>query len=309
MTDTTTNTLRNQQLVADLLELLDPTPLGDDRFEGPRKKGGVGRVFGGQVIAQALIAAERTVDPDRAAHSLHAYFLRGGSEDHPIQLSVDRQLDGGSFSNRRVVASQPGPDGEMHPILNLTASFQKHQPGLEHERAVQPTVPSPDELESDEVLRQQVAEKMPERSRRFFTEARPIEIKAATGRHWLTEGPQEPIQNSWFRARSTLPDDPVIHRAVLAYLSDMQLLGTSIMPHGLSWMRGEVKSASLDHAIWFHAPFRADQWMLYHCESPWSGGSRGFNTGQIFQDGRLIASVAQEGMIRRMEPRARPVAE
>jgi acyl-CoA thioesterase-2 len=280
-------------LTADLLQLLDVAQTGEDRFEGPRKKGGVGRVFGGQVIAQALVAAERTVDPDRAAHSLHAYFLRGGSEDYPIELTVDRQFDGGSFSNRRVVASQQGK-----PILNLAASFQKHQPGLEHERTDLPDVPSPDQLESDEVLREQVAANLSERARRIFTEPRPIEIKAATGRHWLTEGPQPPVQNSWFRARAPLPDDPVIHRAVLAYLSDMQLLGTSIMPHGLSWMRGEVRSASLDHAIWFHAPFRADEWLLYHCESPWSGGSRGFNRGEIFQNGRLVASVAQEGMIR-----------
>jgi acyl-CoA thioesterase-2 len=295
----------DEALVADLLALLDPAPLGVDRFEGPRKKGGVGRVFGGQVIAQALIAAERTVEEDRAAHSLHAYFLRGGSEDHPIELTVDRQLDGGSFSNRRVVAAQPGPDGSMQPILNLAASFQKHQPGLEHERAMPPQVPGPEELESDEVLRLRVAEQMPDRVRHIFTEPRPIEIKATTSRHWLSEGPQEPVQNSWFRARAPLPADPRIHRAVLAYLSDMQLLGTSIMPHGLSWMRGEVKSASLDHAIWFHAPFRGDEWMLYTCDSPWSGGSRGFNRGMIFQDGRLVASVAQEGMIRRMEPRAR----
>src|SRR6476646_8812769 len=231
-----TDTSIDAQLVADLLALLDPKPLGDDRFEGPRKKGGVGRVFGGQVIAQALIAAERTVAPDRAAHSLHAYFLRGGSEDHPIQLAVDRQLDGGSFSNRRVVASQPGPDGTLQPILNLAASFQKHQPGLEHERAEMPVVPGPEDLETDEVLRLRVADQIPERARHFFTEARPIEIKATTSRHWLSEGPQEPIQNSWFRARAPLPEDPVIHRAVLAYLSDMQLLGTSIMPHGLSWM-------------------------------------------------------------------------
>ncbi|ANY19950.1 Acyl-CoA thioesterase 2 [Tsuneonella dongtanensis] len=305
MTETPTAQATDAELVADLLALLDPAPLGEDRFEGARKKGGVGRVFGGQVIAQALIAAERTVDEDRAAHSLHAYFLRGGSEDHPIEYTVDRQLDGGSFSNRRVVASQPGPDGRMQPILNLAASFQKHQPGLEHERAELPRVPSPDELRSDEELRAEIAPTLPERVRRFFNEPRPIEIRAATGRHWLTEGPQEPVQNSWFRARSTLPDDPRIHRAVLAYLSDMQLLGTSIMPHGLSWMRGEVKSASLDHAIWFHAPFRADEWLLYTCDSPWSGGSRGFNRGQIFQDGRLVASVAQEGMIRRNEPRAR----
>jgi acyl-CoA thioesterase II len=300
-----TDTPDAARLVADLVALLDPAPLGGDRFEGPRKKGGVGRVFGGQVIAQALIAAERTVDSDRAAHSLHAYFLRGGNEDHPIELSVDRQLDGGSFSNRRVVASQPGPDGAMQSILNLAASFQKHQPGLEHERAEPPQVPGPDELRSDEELRAEIAPTLPERVKRVFNEPRPIEIRAATGRHWLTEGPQEPVQHSWFRARSALPDDPRIHRAVLAYLSDMQLLGTSIMPHGLSWMRGEVKSASLDHAIWFHAPFRADEWLLYSCDSPWSGGSRGFNRGQIFQDGRLVASVAQEGMIRRNEPRAR----
>lgn len=301
MTDTPTDT----QLVANLVALLDPAPLGEDRFEGPRKIGGVGRVFGGQVIAQALIAAERTVSEDRAAHSLHAYFLRGGSEEHPIELTVDRQLDGGSFSNRRIVASQPGPDGAMQPILNLAASFQKHQPGLEHERIELPDVPGPDELRSDEELRNEIAPSLPERVRKMFAEPRPIEIRATTGRHWLTQGPQDPVQNSWFRARAPLPDDPRIHRAVLAYLSDMQLLGTSIMPHGLSWMRGEVKSASLDHAIWFHEPFRADEWMLYHCDSPWSGGSRGFNRGSIFQDGRLVATVAQEGMIRRNEPRPR----
>jgi acyl-CoA thioesterase II len=302
MTDTPTDA----ELIADLLALLDPAPIGPDMFQGPRKKGGVGRVFGGQVIAQALIAAERTVEPDRAAHSLHAYFLRGGSEDHPITLSVDRQLDGGSFSNRRVIASQPGPDGAPQSILNLAASFQKHQPGLEHERVELPDVPHPGELESDHVMRARFAEKVPERARRFFLEPRPIEIRAANARHWMSEGPQEPVQNAWFRARSALPDDPRIHRAVLAYLSDMQLLGTSIMPHGLSWMRGEVKSASLDHAIWFHAPFRADQWLLYSCDSPWSGGSRGFNRGQLFQNGRLVASVAQEGMIRPVEPKPRP---
>ncbi|MGX7925350.1 acyl-CoA thioesterase [Tsuneonella sp. HG094] len=294
-----------ETLVADLLALLDPRPIGLDRFEGPRKKDGVGRVFGGQVIAQALIAAERTVADDRAAHSLHAYFLRGGSEDHPIDLAVDRQLDGGSFSNRRVVASQPGPDGTLQPILNLSASFQKHQPGLEHERAEMPDVPGPVDLPSDQNLREEVAEKLPERARQFFAAPRPIEIRSATGRHWLSSERRKPVQHAWFRACSVLPDDARIHRAVLAYLSDMQLLGTSIMPHGLSWLRGEVKSASLDHAIWFHAPFRADEWLLYTCDSPWSGGSRGFNRGQIFQDGRLVASVAQEGMIRPVEPRAR----
>lgn len=288
-----------EKLVADLLLLLDLEPRGPDRFEGRRKEGGIGRVFGGQVIAQALAAAERTVEEDRAAHSLHAYFLRGGSEDHTIGYAVDRQFDGGSFSNRRVVASQNGT-----PIFNMAVSFQREQDGLEHQVAEMPPVPSPEELESDDVLRAQFADKLDGRARAFFMQPRPIEIRASNARHWMSEGPQPPVQNSWFRAKAPLPDDPRVHRAVLAYLSDMQLLGTSIMPHGLSWMRGQVKSASLDHAIWFHGPFRADDWLLYATDSPWSGGNRGFNRGQIFaRDGRLVASVAQEGMIRKVAPR------
>ncbi len=292
MTDTPTP----EKLVADLLLLLDLEPRGPDRFEGRRKEDGIGRVFGGQVIAQALAAAERTVEDDRSAHSLHAYFLRGGSEDHTIDYAVDRQFDGGSFSNRRVVASQQGT-----AIFNMAVSFQRQQQGLEHQIAEMPDVPQPEDLETDDVLRAQFAEKLDGRAKRFFTQPRPIEIRASNARHWMSEGPQPPVQNSWFRAKSPLPDDPRIHRAVLAYLSDMQLLGTAIMPHGLSWMRGEVKSASLDHAIWFHGDFRADEWLLYATDSPWSGGNRGFNRGQIFtRDGRLIASVAQEGMIRKV---------
>lgn len=295
MTDTPTP----EKLVADLLLLLDLEPRGPDRFEGRRKEDGIGRVFGGQVIAQALAAAERTVEDDRAAHSLHAYFLRGGSEDHTIDYAVDRQFDGGSFSNRRVVAGQQGTS-----IFNMAVSFQRHQQGLEHQIAEMPQMPEPEELEADDVVRAQFAEKLSGRARAFFTQPRPIEIRAGNARHWMSEGPQPPVQNSWFRAKAPLPDDPRIHRAVLAYLTDMQLLGTSIMPHGLSWMRGEVKSASLDHTIWFHDHFRADEWLLYATDSPWSGGNRGFNRGQIFtRDGRLVASVAQEGMIRKVEPR------
>ncbi|RJX68537.1 acyl-CoA thioesterase II [Tsuneonella suprasediminis] len=294
----------DEQLVSGLIALLDPAPQGPDRFEGPRNPGGVGRVFGGQVIAQALVAAERTVSEDRAAHSLHAYFLRGGSEDHPITLDIERDFDGGSFSNRRVVALQPGRDGSPSPILNLTASFQREQPGPEHQEAVAPDVPDPDDLEPDDVLRARYAEKLEGPARAFFLRPRPIEIRATAPAHWTSREPQKPTQASWFRARTRLPDDPRMHRAVLAYLSDMQLLGTSLLPHGISWLRGEVKSASLDHALWFHAPFRADEWLLYVTDSPWSGGSRGFNRGQIFQNGRLIASVAQEGMIRRVDPKA-----
>ncbi len=283
-----------EELVAGLVHLLQVQPQGEDHFLGRRKPDGVGRVFGGQVIAQALVAAEQTVNPDRAAHSLHAYFLRGGSEDHEIDYRVERDFDGGSFSNRRVVASQLG-----RPILSLTASFQRHEDGLNHRDCPMPEVLGPEELEPEAEVRRRFAAQTPERQRHFFLQQRPIEMRAVEGRHWMESKPAPPRSNSWFRAVAPLPDDPRIHRAVLAHASDMQLLGTSILPHGISWTRGEVHSASLDHAIWFHDSFRADEWLLYSTDSPWSDRGRGFNRGRIFsQDGRLVASVAQEGMIR-----------
>ena len=288
-----------EQLVAWLIKLLDVKDAGDDKFTGRRKRGGVGRVFGGQVIAQALAAAERTVDEDRLAHSLHSYFLRAGSEDHEIDFAVSRDFDGGSFSNRRVVASQQG-----RPIFNFTASFQKFEQGLSHQDCPMPDVVGPDALPPEGDLRREFAEKAAPAQRHLFLQPRPIELRAVDGRHWLNEGPAVPISHSWFRAVAPLPDDPRIHRAILAYASDMQLLGTCILPHGLSWSRGEVLSASLDHTIWFHDTFRADEWLLYATDSPWSGRGRGFNRGRIFtQDGRLVASVAQEGMIRRAKPK------
>ncbi len=289
-----------QELVRWLVKLLDVKHVSGDEFTGRRKRGGIGRVFGGQVIAQALAAAERTVSEDRSAHSLHAYFLRGGSEDHEIEFSVARDFDGKSFSNRRVVASQQG-----NPILNFTASFQRHQEGLHHQESSMPDVPGPEELPSEADLRRQIADKMDPAQRHQFLQPRPIELRGVEGRHWLNDGPAPPYANSWFRAVAPLPDDPRIHRAVLAYASDMTLLGTCALPHGLSWSRGEVVSASLDHAVWFHDDFRADEWLLYATDSPWSDRGRGFNRGRIFtQDGRLVASVAQEGMIRRATPKA-----
>ena len=284
-----------EQLVASLVKLLEVKDSGEDHFAGRRLRGGVGRVFGGQVIAQALAAAERTVDPARLAHSLHCYFLRGGSEDHEIDFAVARDFDGGSFSNRRVVASQQG-----RPILSLTASFQKLETGLSHRDAVMPEVPGPDELESEMIVRQRFAAQANPELRHIFLQPRPIELRAAEGRHWASSEPSAPRARSWFRAVAPLPDDPRIHRAVLAYASDMTLLGTAALPHGLSWARGELSSASLDHAIWFHDDFRADEWLLYATDSPWTDRGRGFNRGQIFSaDGRLVATVAQEGMIRR----------
>ncbi len=287
-----------EALVADLVLLLDLEPRGgDDRFLGRRKKGGEGRVFGGQAIAQALGAAERTVDDNRHCHSLHCYFLRGGSEDYPIDYQVMRDFDGGSFSNRRVVASQRG-----QPILNLTASFQISQKGFEHQYPAMPDVPAPEELKSDMQLRRELAELVPNSYRNKLLQPWPIDTRPVEPRDWMNPQKHEALSHVWFRTVAQLPDDPRVHRAVLAYASDMHLLSTSTRPHGVNWYRGEVKAASLDHAIWFHEPFRADEWLLHVTDSPWAGGSRGFTRGQIFsRDGRLVASTAQEGMIRPVE--------
>ena len=197
------------------------------------------------------------------------------------------------------MASQQG-----RPILNLTASFQRHEEGLHHIEAKMPDVAPPEELESEVDVRRRFAETARPEARHHFLAPRPIEMRAVEGRHWTNPKPAPPRANSWFKTVAALPDDPCIHRAILAYASDMSLLGTCALPHGLSWARGEVVSASLDHAVWFHEPFRADEWLLYSTDSPWSGGGRGFNRGQIFtRDGRLVASVAQEGMIRKVTPK------
>ncbi|WP_298288373.1 acyl-CoA thioesterase II [Novosphingobium sp.] len=287
-----------QQLVASLLDLLTVKDHGGDRFEGRRKIGGVGRVFGGQVIGQALASAERTVPDDRPVHSLHAYFLRGGNEDHEIDFKVERDLDGGSFSNRRVVASQLGK-----PILNMVASFHKREEGRYHAEPM-PEVAGPDGLLSESELRHKHADRMTEQQRAYMLQPRPIELRPLESRHWMGGGPQEPKAHTWFRSVAALPDDPRIHRAILAYASDMTLLGTSTLPHDISWAKGNLMGASLDHAIWFHDDFRADEWLLYACDSPWAGRARGFNRGRIYtRDGRLVASVAQEGLIRPITPK------
>ncbi|MCH7628933.1 MAG: acyl-CoA thioesterase II [Proteobacteria bacterium] len=292
--------LSPEQLVADLLELLDVEDRGGDRFRGRRKKGGVGRVFGGQVIGQALAAAELTVAADRPVHSLHAYFVRGGNEDYEIDFRVERDLDGGSFSNRRIVASQQG-----QTILNMLASFHKREPGVHHQDAM-PDVPAPDTLENEVTLRRRAAEAAG-RTFREHVRQRPIEMRPVDPGRWVREDAREAISHVWFRSAAPLPDDPKIHRAVLAYASDMTLLGTCTMPHEeLSWPKGTLMSASLDHAIWYHDDFRADEWLLYTCDSPWAGRARGFNRGRIYtQDGRLVANVAQEGLIRQITPKPR----
>ena len=289
-----------EQLVADLVLLLDLEPRGGDRFIGRRKPEGLGRVFGGQAIAQALGAARRTVDHDRHTHSLHAYFLRSGTDDLPIEFRVKRDLDGRSFSNRRVVASQRG-----EPILNLIASFQKPQEGPAHQMPRMPDVPPPEDLQPDQEIRLETARHLPDGPiRKLLMRSRPFDFRSVEPRDWLDPQEREPRSHVWFRTVASLPDDRPIHRAVLAYVTDFQLLSTALQPHGLSFHLGQVKAASLDHAIWFHGEFRADDWMLYVTESPWSGLARGFGRGQIFtRDGRLVASVAQEGMVRAVTPK------
>ena len=289
-------------LVDDLVALLTVTEGEPMHFAGRYQKDGVGRVFGGQVIAQALQAAQATVDGGKTAHSLHAYFLRGGVEGVGIDHRVAADFDGRSFANRRVVASQEGS-----PILNLTASFQQPEDGLTHDNSPMPDVPAPDDLKSDQEQRREIMEKMGamnEVQRAMMTRPRPIEMRTAGKLHWMNSEPSEPEAFSWFRTVAPLPDDPAMHRAVIAYASDFTLLGTSALPHGLTWMRGELVGASLDHAIWFHREARADEWLLYATDSPWSGSGRGFNRGRIFTaDGTLVASVAQEGMMRKRIPK------
>ena len=284
-----------EQLVAELMLLLDLEPRGGDLFIGRKHPEGLGRVFGGQAVAQALGAARRTVPAERFTHSLHAYFLRPGSDEYPIEFRVKRDLDGRSFSNRRVVASQQGK-----PILNLTASFHLPQEGLEHQAARMPDVPPPEELRPDSEIRREVAAQLPDGPlKRLMMRPRPIDFRSVEPREWLDPHRREPVAHCWFRTVAHLPDYRPIHRAVLAYASDFQLLSTAMQPHGRSMHIGQMKAASLDHAVWFHGNFRADEWLLYVTDSPWSGMSRGFGRGQIFtRDGRLVASVAQEGMLR-----------
>ncbi|MFN2100161.1 acyl-CoA thioesterase [Altererythrobacter sp. MF3-039] len=294
-----TDSIPDEKLVAGFVKLLTVDKASEDQFVGRPQKGGMGRMFGGQVIAQALQAAQATVADGKAAHSLHAYFLRGGEEGPPVDYSIARDFDGRSFSNRRVVASQEG-----RPILNLTASFQTPEDGLEHVEAPMPEVPGPEELVPDMDLRRKMVEKAGDRiseaQRAAVMRPRPVELRSVGPLHWSNSQPSEPRAHSWFRTVAPLPDDSAIHRAIIAYASDFTLLGTSALPHGLSWMRGDLVGASLDHALWFHREARADEWLLYATDSPWSGAGRGFNRGQIFnQNGELVASVAQEGMMRK----------
>lgn len=281
-------------MAQELVDLLDVEEIDTDLYRGHRQPGGVGRVFGGQVIAQALQAAQRSTEMPKVAHSLHAYFMRPGDEDFPIVYRVVRDFEGRSFATRRVIAMQRG-----RPILNMAASFQAPEDGLHHQDAM-PDVPPPEALADDAALRQAAAETVPERFREQFARPRPIELRPVVPRSWVAPDPAPPVQHYWFRICAPIGDDPALHRAVLSYASDFSLLGTGMLPHGVSWMTPGMQTASLDHAVWLHEPCRTDDWLLYTCDSPWAGHARGYNRGRIFaRDGRLVASTAQEGLMRR----------
>ncbi len=291
MTETTSTA---QSLVTELEELLTVARLGDGWYLGKRKPGGVGRVFGGQVIAQALAAAQDTVSPERVAHSLHAYFMRAGSEDYEITFRVERDFDGGSFSTRRIIALQ-----QDKPILNMAASFQRLEEGLHHQDPM-PDVPPPESLTSEADLRARYGNDIPEKARANFLRDRPFESRPVNPCDWAGGDKRTPArQDIWIRLRAPTGDDPAMHRAMLAWQSDSWLLGTCTLAHGVTWLTPGFQSASLDHAIWLHGDFRVDDWLLYSCDSPWTGRGRGFNRGAIYtRDGRLVASVAQEGLVR-----------
>jgi acyl-CoA thioesterase-2 len=280
-------------LLADLLRLLELEQIEDNIFRGESRDIGSSRVFGGQVLGQALTAAAYTVETERKVHSLHAYFLRAGDVDAHIVYEVDRARDGGSFSNRRVVAIQHG-----RPIFNMAASFQRPETGLEHQ-APMPDVAGPDGLADAREIPPAVLEKIPEKMRRYFTHERPFEVRPVEPLPLLARKKTEPRRHFWVRTIDALPDNPELHRNLLAYLSDYQLVATATLPHGLHFELGNVQLASLDHAMWFHRPFRLDEWLLYAMESPNASGARGLALGRFYRaDGVLVASTAQEGLVR-----------
>jgi len=280
--------------IEDLLTILDLEQLEVNLFRGRSPQVGWQRVFGGQVIGQALVAAIRTVEvPDRPPHSMHAYFLLAGDPKVPIIYDVERVRDGKSFTTRRVKAIQHG-----QPIFITSVSFHRSEPGMTHQ-AKMPAVPMPEELPSEAEIKASVLPLMPDPVRRYYERERPIELRPVEFGRYLGKRYEDARFNVWIRATGKLPDNHAIHECVLAYASDMTLLDAALIPHGRTVFDKDIMAASLDHALWLHRPFRADEWLLYAQDSPNLSGARGFSRGLIFaRDGTLVASVAQEGLVR-----------
>jgi len=280
-------------VVAELVALLTLERLEDNLFRGQSRDIGTKYVFGGQVLGQALSAAQQTVEDARAVHSIHAYFLRAGDIEAPIIYHVDRTRDGHSFSVRRVTAIQHG-----QPIFVFAASFQHDEPGVSHQFHM-PEVPMPEDVEPNVAPSAEVMEKLPAKMQRWLSRMGPFEMRPIYPRDEVKPPKRPPYQQVWLRLIDKVDDAPELHRALLAYASDFYLLGTTTFPHGISYYQPNVQMASLDHAMWFHRPFRVDDWLLYSLDSPTAQNARGLARGQFFtRDGILVASTAQEGLIR-----------
>ncbi|GAB3378111.1 acyl-CoA thioesterase domain-containing protein [Azotobacter armeniacus] len=285
------------EILDNLVALLSLEPIEENLFRGCSEDLGLRQLFGGQVLGQSLSAASQTVEPGRQVHSLHGYFLRPGDASLPVLYEVDPLRDGKSFSARWVTAIQKG-----RPIFTCCASFQTGEEGLDHQQPVMPEVPGPEGLVSETELARQVADRLPERIHDWAISAKPIEIRPVTQVNPFSPEPCAPIRYAWFRADGRLPDEPQLHRYLLAYASDFSLLNTALQPHGVSVFQRFMQVASLDHALWFHGDLRLDDWLLFAVESPWAGNARGFARGHVFErSGRLVASMAQEGLIRLRE--------
>lgn len=284
------------RVLDDLVALLSLEAIEENLFRGVSQDLGFRQLFGGQVLGQCVSAASQTVEEARHVHSLHGYFLRPGDASLPVVYQVERIRDGGSFSTRRVTAIQKG-----QPIFSCAASFQYAEQGFSHQLPM-PDVPGPEGLPTETDLARQVAHLIPERMRERMTSDKPIEIRPVTRINPFAPQPCEPVKYVWFRADGSLPDEPQLHKYLLAYASDFNLLTTSMLPHGVSVFQKFMQVASLDHSLWFHADLRMDDWLLYAMDSPWAGNARGFARGSIFnRQGRLVASVAQEGLTRLRE--------
>lgn len=289
-------------VVRELLDLLELEPIEHNIYRGQNRDLATGRVFGGQVFAQALVAAQRTVPDGRAANSVHGYFLREGDLKAPIVYFVDRPRDGKSFTSRRVTAIQHG-----EAIFHLSASFHIEEPGLDHQTAM-PDVPAPESLQNELELIRARAHTLAEPFRTIVTQDRPIDFRTITPADPFSrverQDPANATRRVWFRVAEPIPDAPWLHQAILAYASDYGFLPTALIPHGIAYRDPRLFIASLDHTVWFHRPFRADEWLLYVSDSPSAYGARGFVRGSVFRrDGTMVASMAQEGLIRLREPR------
>lgn len=287
--------------ISELLQLLQLDRDDGNQFQGSSRDIGSRRVFGGQVLAQALYAATQTVPSDRRAHSLHSYFILPGDLKAPIRFSVDEVRDGGSISTRRVIASQYG-----RAIFILAASFQVEETGFDHQIEML-NVPPPESLASDWELIERMEEPWRSQLGVFFNQDRPIEFKPVEAINPMKPGNRPPFMHVWFRSNGSLPDDPALHRTVLAYASDYNLLFTALLPHNTSFLSPQLQMASIDHAMWFHRDFRVDDWLLYALDSPSASNARAFCRGNIFtREGQLVASVTQEGLLRVTPPKSSP---